>query len=111
MAHLLLCVSTRDAWQQLGVTVEPDEELPANLETLLEVVVTLPQDPQGSRGKTPPFLLAAPGLLTVWSKLAQLIWDLDFIELEELLPSNKTIQALEGGAPYRTEGNHLGLVS
>ena len=28
-------------------------------------------------------------------KLAQRIWDLDFIEMEEFLPSNKTVQALE----------------
>ena len=28
-------------------------------------------------------------------KLAQQIWDMDFVEIEEFLPSNRTVQALE----------------
>ena len=44
-------------------------------------------------GKSQLFL-AAPGLPTVPMKLAQRIWDLDFIEMEEFLPSNWTVQAL-----------------
>ena len=39
--------------------------------------------------------LEAPGLPTVPMELAQRIWDLDFIEMEEFLPSNRTVQALE----------------
>ena len=39
--------------------------------------------------------LVAPGLPTISRKLAQRIWELDFIEMEEFLPTNKTIQALE----------------
>lgn len=39
--------------------------------------------------------LVAPGLPTIPRKLAQRIWELDFIEMEEFLPTNKTIQALE----------------
>ena len=34
-------------------------------------------------------------LPTVSQRLAQRIWDLDFIEMEEFLPSNRTVQALE----------------
>ena len=39
--------------------------------------------------------LVAPGLPTISRKLAQHIWELDFIEMEEFLPTNKTIQAME----------------
>ena len=39
--------------------------------------------------------LVAPGLPTISRKLAQRIWELEFIEMEEFLPSNKAIQALE----------------
>ena len=45
--------------------------------------------------KKPQYFLAAPGLPTITSKLAQQIWDLEFVEMEEFLPSNKTMQALE----------------
>ena len=38
--------------------------------------------------------LVAPGLPTISRKLAQHIWELDFIEMEEFLPTNKTIKAL-----------------
>ena len=46
-------------------------------------------------GEKPQLFLAASGLPTVSEKLAQRIWDLDFIEMEEFLPSNKMVQALE----------------
>ena len=39
--------------------------------------------------------LAAPNLPTILTKLAQRIWDMDFIEMEEILPSSKTMQLLE----------------
>ena len=39
--------------------------------------------------------LASPGLPTIPHRLAQRIWDLEFVEMEEFFPSNKTIQALE----------------
>lgn len=45
--------------------------------------------------KKPQYFLAAPGLPTITSKLAQQIWDLEFVEMEEFLTSNKTMQALE----------------
>ena len=41
------------------------------------------------------FLLPAPGLPTVPLKVAQRIWNLEFIELEEFLPNNKTVMMLE----------------
>ena len=53
----------------------------------------------GQQGAHPESLskqyLVAPGLPTISRKLAQCIWELDFIEMEEFLPTNKTIQALE----------------
>ena len=57
------------------------------------------QPDKKAEGKSQLFL-AASGLPTVPQRLAQCIWDLDFIEMEEFLPSNKTVQALEiaGGA-------------
>ena len=39
--------------------------------------------------------LASPGLPTIPHRLAQRIWDLEFVEMEDFLPSNRTIQALE----------------
>lgn len=39
--------------------------------------------------------LPAIGLPTLSNKLAQKIWDLEFVEMEEFLPSNRTIQAME----------------
>ena len=54
-------------------------------------------------GKSHLFL-AALSLPTIPLKLAQLIWDLDFIKMEEFLPFNKTVQALEvsGATKNRT---------
>lgn len=49
----------------------------------------------------PQLFLAASGLPTVSQKLAQRIWALDFIEMEEFLPANKTVQALEIAGPAR----------
>ena len=39
--------------------------------------------------------LSVPGLPTVPNKLAQKIWELEFVDMEEFLPSNKMINALE----------------
>ena len=47
-----------------------------------------------SEGK-PQLFLATSGLPTVPQKLAQRIWDMDFVEMEEFLPSNRTVQASE----------------
>ena len=54
---------------------------------------SLPSDPVGTQPKQ---YLAAVGLPTIPRKLATRIWELDFIEMDELLPSNRAIQALEG---------------
>jgi len=47
-----------------------------------------------SEGK-PQLFLAVSGLPTVPQKLAQRIWDIDFVEMEEFFPSNRTVQAPE----------------
>ena len=44
---------------------------------------------------TKSHFLPAPGLPTLSNKLAQKIWDLEFVEMEEFLPSNRMIQAIE----------------
>ena len=49
---------------------------------------------KASEGR-PQLFLAASGLPTVPQKLAQRIWELDFVEMEGFLPSNRTVQALE----------------
>lgn len=46
-------------------------------------------------GKKLQHFLAVPGLPTITSKVAQKIWELEFVEMEEFLPSNKTVQALK----------------
>ena len=51
--------------------------------------------------------LAASGLPTIPNKLAQRIWELEFIEMEEFLPTNKAIQALELAGT--TEGEVRGV--
>ena len=48
-------------------------------------------------GAIPQYVLAAPGLPTVSRKLAQRVWALEFIEMEEFLPTNKVVQSLESG--------------
>ena len=50
---------------------------------------------QSAPVKKPQFFLAAQGLPTITSKLAQRIWDLEFIEMDDFLPTNKAVQALE----------------
>ena len=58
-------------------------------------------------GAIPQHVLAAIGLPTVSKKLAQRIWALEFLEMEEFLPTNKAVQSLEsgGGAPG-SSGTH-----
>ena len=43
----------------------------------------------------PPHYLATPGFPTIPHRLAQHIWDLEFVEMEDFLPLNRIIQALE----------------
>ena len=74
--------------------MENESEVQLNTEVQLpkidsEVVQDKPPD-----GKSQWFL-AALGLPTVPLKLAQRIWELDFVKMEEFLPSNRTVQALE----------------
>lgn len=45
--------------------------------------------------KKPQFFSAAQGLPTIPPNLAQRIWDLEFVEMADFLPSNKAVQALE----------------
>ena len=66
-------------------TASCQKELPVSEET-----VSL-----STSSRKPQYFLVAPGLLTITSKLAQQIWDLEFVEMEEFCPSNKTMQALE----------------
>ena len=52
------------------------------------------QEDQPAKEK-PQHYLASPELPTIPHRLAQRIWDSEFEEMEEFLPSNRTIQALE----------------
>ena len=62
------------------------------------------------QAEQPKQYLAAVGLPTIPRKLANRIWELDFIEMDELLPSNKAIQALEGAGSQETGAStHPGL--
>ena len=56
---------------------------------------------ESSLSMFPQHVLAAPGLPTVSRKLAQRIWALELIEMEEFFPTNKVVQSLESedGAP------------
>ena len=104
---LFLCkpeVGTDAQLQWVNVTLDHQMESAAK-NTLLEV--TVPS--QGWKRETPALLIGSTS--TVPSKLVQCIWDLDFIELEELLPSNKIIQALEEGVISRPDGSSLGLAN
>ena len=56
----------------------------------------------------PQHFLAAPGLPT--SKLAQKIWDLEFVEMEEFLPTNRTLQALDQFTPESPQDGVLGAL-
>ena len=50
------------------------------------------EDHSGKEVK-PLHYLAAPGLPTIPQHMAQHIWNLDFVEMEEFLPSSKTMHA------------------
>ena len=52
---------------------------------------------EDKEGTIPQHVLAAPGLPTVSKKLAQRIWALEIIEMNEFLPTNKVVQSLESG--------------
>ena len=63
-----------------------------------------PQDSSGKPvSKVAPLqlLLPAPGLPTISQKLAQRIWGLEFIEMEEFFLSNKTVSMLENPAMFQ----------
>ena len=87
--------ATETETSSLQNTVPPSRNTGVPLRDSLigEAVKTGQQDaPPESLSKQ---YLVAPGLPTISRKLAQRIWELDFIEMEEFLPTNKTIQALE----------------
>ena len=50
----------------------------------------------------PLHYLAAPGLPTISQHMAQRIWNQEFVEMEEFLPSNKTMQVLESSEGLRS---------
>ena len=60
--------------------------------------------------KPPQHFLAAPGLPTITSKLAPKIWDLEFVEMEEFLPTNRTVQALDQFTPESLRDGVLGAL-
>lgn len=80
-----------------------DEQQGSNLDQWLTHQTTKPDGqrntPRGelasAEGKKPQLFLAAPGLPTISYRVAQKVWDLEFVEMEDFLPPNKTIQALE----------------
>lgn len=51
--------------------------------------------PENGPTVTKSHFLLAPGLLTASSKLAHKIWSPKFMEMEEFLLNNKTVQAIE----------------
>ena len=74
--------------------VEEETNRQVSLESQLEATRGTGSDKR--TGEKSQLFLAAAGLpCTVTQKLAQRIWDLDFIEMEEFLPSNRVVQALE----------------
>ena len=73
--------------------VEEEINRQVSLESQLEATRGTGSDKK--TGEKSQLFLAAAGLPTVTQKLAQRIWDLDFIEMEEFLPSNRVVQALE----------------
>ena len=74
---------------------EPVETVEASQTTDPELVGSSKGLPNNRPTVTKSHCLPAPGLPTIPNKLAQKIWDLEFVEMEEFLPSNKTIQAME----------------
>ena len=61
----------------------------------LEFAGSNKRQPNNKPSVTKSHFLPAPGLPTISNKLAQKIWDLEFVEMEEFLPNNKAIQAME----------------
>ena len=61
----------------------------------LECAGSNKRQPNSKPSVTKSHFLPAPGLPTISNKLAQKIWDLEFVEMEEFLPNNKAIQAME----------------
>ena len=60
--------------------------------------------------KPPQHFLAPPGLPTITSKLVQKIWDLEFVEMEKFLHTNRTIQALDQFTPESLRDRVLGAL-
>ena len=77
-----------------GIQVKNVSEIQLNTEVQLPKI-----DSRAVQDKPPErkswLFLATPGLPTVPMKLAQQTCNLDFVEMEEFLPSNRTIQALK----------------
>ena len=61
----------------------------------LEFAGSNKRQPNNKPSVTKSHFLPAPSLPTISNKLAQKIWDLEFVEMEEFLPNNKAIQAME----------------
>ena len=88
-----------DGMKEVGDT-EPEKAVDASqtlgLEPLaLELVGSNKRQPNNKPSVTKSHFLPAPGLPTISNKLAQKIWDLEFVEMEEFLPNNKAVQAME----------------
>lgn len=58
--------------------------------------------------KPPELYLGAPSLPTITFKLAPKIWALEFVEIEEFLSTNRTVQALDQVTPESLQGGVLG---
>ena len=88
-----------DPEQLMGMQVVKDVE-PADAVDTSPAELTADKKKQPNNGSvaTKSHFLPAPGLPTISNKLAQKIWDLEFIEMDEFLPSNKTVQAMENPA-------------
>ena len=83
--------NTNESTEQTAALPVPSEVRSSNGEE--GVANKTQQEP--SPEMAPKQYLVAPGLPTIPRKLAQWIWELDFVEMEDFLPTNKTIQALE----------------
>ena len=74
---------------------EPVGSVEVEQSTEPELVDSSKKPPSNRSMVSKSHFLPAPGLPTIPNKLAQKIWNLEFVEMEEFLPSNKTIQAME----------------
>ena len=75
--------------------VENNDDIEATQPTDVELLGSVKRLPDNRPTVAKSHFLPAPGLPTIPNKLAQKIWDLEFVEMEEFLPSNRAIQAME----------------